>query len=121
MWQRQPLDWPEGVSQFVRVWFGEEEAAAARLLDRVRTDPQLQQLARVPLTAGLLCWMWQSDQFPAESVRRTWLLESCLRRLLSETCREKDGTEKGLVDPLEELLAELAFRTFRGGRWAVTG
>jgi HEAT repeat protein len=117
-WVLLPLDKDEGVEQFVTTWFG-EGGEAGRLLATLRRRPQLLQSARVPLFGAVVCWMWQSGEFPESAEQRTALVESCLRLLLRRAGQRASETTAEEIDALLNAVAELAYRTFRGGRWVI--
>jgi hypothetical protein len=85
-------------------------------------------LVRVPLLGALVCRMRQEGIIPPVPENRSELLEEVIHFLLRKGCGEaRDGgpIQSGPVDQIGDrvfrMLAELAYETFTGERWTLTG
>jgi len=110
------FDTPQ-IESFVRVWFAGAEETGFRFLETLQLAPQVQGLARIPLTLALLCRTFQETKL-AFPMRRVELYEQCLRGLLRDWNREDKGRETisdAYVDGVLEVLRPVSLALFVEG------
>jgi formylglycine-generating enzyme required for sulfatase activity len=115
------------VQAFVEVWFP-QPARRGRVMAMLDATPRVMGLARIPLMLTLMCRLWQKTLETAERAhrgaspaavsfptRRAEIYERCLRGLLVEREGERQGRriDDAEVEPVLELLQEVAFELFR--------
>jgi HEAT repeat protein len=113
-----PFDWPK-IKAFVQAWFGKEVERGGTFLTKLEKNPQIKDLARIPLMLSLICRVRPEGDFPQ---RRSQLYEACLKGLLKDwmlhdqkagiTDVELDGA---YVASLLKRLGDLALSLFRKG------
>lgn len=101
----EPLSYPVDVRQFVHAWFGSDDEAGERLLDRIAASRPLRDAARVPLLLAFVCLLGHDDLDDDPDV----LLERTINRLLHGVWKQTGSDDTLRIDLLHAVLREWAW------------
>jgi hypothetical protein len=113
-WRLQPLEWPGGVQQLVRLW---QPGSGDELMRRLESDPGWQTLTQVPLFGALVCRIGgPGGRLP---IGQTQFLDQYLKELLHQAYRGGNLPADTIAPQAVRVLAHLAFTTYHTSPWVV--
>lgn len=109
------FEWPQ-VTGFVGTWFSTDSTKRKLLETRLRVEPALRGLARIPLMLSFLCLLG-ADSAPVPATRSE-LYECMLRHLLERPWHDAPVADEGRIEDKVRVLEHVAWHfATSGARW----